>query len=234
MRLTTAAAPRATCPAVTGIRLPRPAEHPRFIAPASRRSNRLLRVSHLRETPTRRRQTPANADASVTDRETSPRRSATPRRPGMCATDASTKGDPRPCPGPRHRLNITGEPTGPGHCAGVSDDHPTATPVEPTHREAAAPLAVALVRRAIRLAGDTARATRAAIAARDQAKAAIAELPPGPGRDLLALTCDVLNALAGATTPAPSPRRSTRYATPSPQPHSPCSWCTRPIAPCPA
>ena len=46
-----------------------------------------------------------------------------------------------------------------------------------------------------RLTHDTAPATPAAIAARDQAQAAIAELPPGPGRDLLDLACDVLDAL---------------------------------------
>ena len=72
---------------------------------------------------------------------------------------------------------------------------PLPHPVEPAYSEAAAPLAVALVHRAIRLAHDTAPATPAAIAARDQAQAAIAELPPGPGRDLLGLTCDVLDAL---------------------------------------
>jgi hypothetical protein len=78
-------------------------------------------------------------------------------------------------------------------------EHPMSTPlphpVEPAYSEAAAPLAVALVHRAIRLAHDTAPATPAAIAARDQAQAAIAELPPGLGRELLGLTCDVLDAL---------------------------------------
>lgn len=80
---------------------------------------------------------------------------------------------------------------------------PTPLPhrLEPTRGDAAAPLAVALVRRAIRLATDTTPATPAAVAARDQAKAAIAELTPGLGRDLLGLACDVLDALGRCDDP---------------------------------
>lgn len=68
---------------------------------------------------------------------------------------------------------------------------PLPHPVESARGEAAVlavPLTVTLVRRAIRLACDTAPATPAAIAARDQTQAAIAELPPGPGRDLIVAT----------------------------------------------